>query len=89
MNDCDRLFNTYNNMINNPSYNRDEILAAYNQYQIKRNSLHAEISQKVNNVYESILESHDDKKLWALVDWSGNTRPSEPIRPSELIRPLE
>ena len=78
MNDCDRLFNTYNNMINNPSYNRDEILAAYNQYQIKRNSLHAEISQKVNNDYKSILESRDDKKLWALIDWSGNIRPSEP-----------
>ena len=55
-------------MLNDPIYNNEKVMAAYNHYQKQRNSLHAETAQKVDNEYKPILDSRDDKKLWALID---------------------
>ena len=86
MNNCDRLFNTYNNMLNDPIYNNEKVMAAYNQYQIQRKSLHAETAQKVD---KSILDSRNDKKLWALIDWSGKSRTTSHITHPSMLEMSE
>ena len=75
-NNCDIAFKTYNEMLHNASYSEQDIIAALNNYQIQRRSLHNALTKEANDKFKVVIESHDDKKIWNLIDWSGNLRKS-------------
>ena len=63
-------------MLHNASYSEQDIIAALNSYQIQRRSLHNALTKEANDKFKVVVESHDDKKIWNLIDWSGNLRKS-------------
>ena len=99
MKDCDRLFQLYLDLVKNNQSNTVGISEAYKTYQTKRCMLNRELIKKSSDDYKSVLKSHDDKKLWNIIDWPGNVSNSTPKEhPStaemsefftELYEPLE
>ena len=75
-NNCDIAFKIYNEMLHNALYSEQDIIAALNSYQIQRRSLHNALTKEANDKFKVVIESHDDKKIWNLIDWSGNLRKS-------------
>ena len=56
----------------NNQRNTYRINEAYKTYQTKRCMLNKELIKKSSDDYKTVLNSHHDKKLWNLIDWSGN-----------------
>ena len=76
MKDCDRLFRLYLELVKNDENNANDIRKAYDTYQTKRCLLNRQLMINYTDEYKSVLNSHDDKKLWNLIDWSGNANKS-------------
>ena len=74
MKDCDRLFQAYLEMVDNIQSDPDEIREAYKVYQMERCLLNKHLIEEHTNEYKFILNSHDDRKLWNLIDWSGSAK---------------
>ena len=76
--ECDLLFKQYLNEIKNNTYNHNSTKEVYQLYQTKWNKLNFEIISGYKNKYKFAFESNDPKKLWKLIDWSGNLNKSYP-----------
>ena len=72
MKDCDMLFRLYLELVKNDENNANDIRKVYDTYQTKRRLLNRQLMINYTDEYKSVLNSHDDKKLWNLIDWSGN-----------------
>ena len=69
--ECNELFNDYLTLLNTHPNNVNDILKSYDKYQTKRNRLHHDSVEKSFAVYKNVLQSHDDSKLWKMINWSG------------------
>ena len=69
---CDELFQLYRENLNNNSSEGGSIL--YKNYQSQRNKLFSQATINIHNKYKVVIESQDDRKLWKLIDWSGNMK---------------
>ena len=72
MEECDNLFRLYLDMLRSNQGDPNDITKAYQKYQEKRCQLNINIIKKLNNHYKLTLDTHDERKLWQMVDWSGN-----------------
>ena len=76
--ECDRRFKRYLSTVNNIECNEACIRDAYSNYQQSRNLLNLNLLKKCTNEYKQAIETHDDKRLWKMIDWSGNANFSAP-----------
>ena len=68
---CDELFQLYRENLNNSSEGASIL---YKNYQSQRNKLFSPATINIHNKYKVVIESQDDRKLWKLIDWSGNMK---------------
>ena len=78
MKECDVLFQEYLTALKNNRENDNQIRELYESYQIKRKQLNRELFQQATQKYKTIIESNDSKKLWNLINWSGDIKKSKP-----------
>ena len=77
MSECDELFNRYLVMISS-SDNIQEIKDAYDIYQTKRNELNRNMLSNCHTKYKDVIEAKDARRMWQMIDWSGNSRREHP-----------
>ena len=52
--------------------NLHDIDQVYNVYQTKRNDKNKNLLETYHVSYKCTIDSKDDKRLWRMIDWSGN-----------------
>ena len=70
--ECDILFKKYLLILNNNQFKQSDIVESYRVYQLKRNELSQSLIKSCNLAYKYAIETHDAKKVWKMIDWSGN-----------------
>ena len=56
----------------------------YRIYQDERNKINSITLKKQERIYENIINSKDNKKLWQQIDWSGNYNRREPVNKPDI-----
>ena len=84
MGDCDKSFLHYFKLLSDSMCTPRDIAVSYEHYQSKRNMLNKRLVEKYDNDYRSVINSHDDQKLWNLIDWSGEMNKSTPKLPPSI-----
>ena len=77
MNECDECFQKYLTELNKDNNDDDLLCELYHDYQAKRNKLNADLFAKSDRKYKDVIECKDSKRLWGLINWSGDM-PSSP-----------
>ena len=55
-----------------------DIEASYQVYQEKGNEMNRNMLQNYHSNYKNAIGTRDDRKLWSMIDWSGNDNVKPP-----------